>query len=208
MKKHVKTILAAFLVLVMGLTSVVSAETAATPAETLDAFLKELREKEIEEFSEEFPPDTAAGLDEITGLDEELTQDLFGKLQDFEYELSNEQIDGDTATVDVTIRTYDFGKTVSDIILDFMGDAFFMSFTNPSEEEIQEKILSIVRKKTGNMEKNYEATVTVEMKKDGDEWVMEELSEDSPLLDALVGGLISTLKDYEKLSDSFTNDNE
>ena len=213
MQNMIRKITAVFFILVVGLASAVSAETYASPAgstptEALDAFLRDLKESSYTEFTEGLPDDAADDLDDITGLDEELTQDILTKLQDFDYELSNEQIDGDTATVDATIHTYAFGDMLSDVILEFMGQAFLMSFTNPSEEEIQEIVLDIVRKKNAGLEKTYEATVSVEVERNGDGWAVKELSEDSPILDALLGGIMSTLKRYDELFDSFTAESE
>lgn len=119
------------------------------------------------------------------GFGEEATKALVDKVLEFEYELGEEKVDGDTATVETTITTYPFGDIFTDVMTEFMEEA--MSGGEMSDDDMTKLLDDLLMKKMDSAEKNYEKTITVTLKKDGKDWVVQESDE---LSNALTGGLL------------------
>lgn len=123
--------------------------------------------------------------------------DLVPKLREFDYELSNEQIDGDTATVDVKITTYAAGDAFSSFMSDYISQAFTLALSGASEDQITELASSIFSSKIKTMEKSYTDTVTLNLTKVDGSWKVDALDNYGEIADALVGGLITTAQSIE-----------
>ena len=130
-------------------------------------------------------PDEIIGELGEDGFGEEATQALIDKVLEFDYELGEENIDGDTATVETTITTYPFGEIFTSVVSDFINQAF--SNTDMTDEEMTALLDSLLMDAMDNAEKSYSKTITVELKKDGGAWVVQE-SDD--LSNALTGGML------------------
>lgn len=188
--------------------SAAATEDLSTPTGAMDAYLKQLRREGLEAIQSDVLAEDEGTLDDITSLDKELTETLVEKFSEFDYTISNETIDGETAAVDVTVTTYNFGKCLENVINETMAKLVLQAFSSPSEEEIQEMILEIVRDEISGLKKEYEKTVTVTLTKEGDVWTPEKLTGESPLLDALSGGLISTIEDYDYILSAVSDGGE
>lgn len=122
-------------------------------------------------------------------------------LMEFEYTLSNEVIDNDKATVDVTIKTYNFGNAFSSFFSNYLTQAFAMAFNNASEEDMDKLGADLLSKELNNLtEMNTEKTTTVHLSATEDGWIIDKLDEKDEFYDALTGGMVSTL---ETLNESF-----
>ena len=119
--------------------------------------------------------------------------DKFNKVaSDFDYEMGKETIDGDTATVEVTITSHDMAPVVADAMEEYLGEAFARAFDGASEEEMSDLFVQIFAKKLDpDAEKTHVATTTFNLSKVDGEWKLDKLSEDNA--DCLLGGLLSTM---------------
>lgn len=121
---------------------------------------------------------------------EEAMDLLLTRLQDFDYKLSREKIEGDKATVKVRITTYDFGDAMTDFLTDYMIESSTLSLQGGSSEEMK---TSAVRLFTETMEalkeKDYEEDTVLHMTKTDGSWKVDALSPDSEFLNVLSGGL-------------------
>jgi len=119
------------------------------------------------------------------GFGEEATQALIDKVLEFDYKLGEEKIDGDTATVEVTITTYPLGEIFSTVITELMSNMEELS--TMSEDELtawmDETLMGLLDK----AEKTYTSEVTVTLKKQDGNWVVQESDE---LSNALTGGML------------------
>lgn len=135
-------------------------------------------------------------------IDDELTP----KLREFDYEISNEQIDGDMATVDVKMTTYAAGEALTSFVSDYVSQAIALAFSGASEEEISELATSLFSSKMKTMEKNYTDTVTLNLTKVDGSWKVDALDVDSEMSDALMGGLISAASTMESAYGGLSSD--
>ncbi|MBQ6389607.1 MAG: hypothetical protein IJH90_08330 [Mogibacterium sp.] len=179
----------------------------AEPSATADIFFTALKTQDDETMATVYAGGkldllaTAAQMDNLdkviedTGLSAVYEEEMKPKLLDFDYELSNEQIDGDKATVDVKIRTYGMGEAFTETFNDFIAQAFIMmALTNATEEEIAAKAAEALTAKLTQLNtKNYEKTATLSMTKVEDQWIVDELKSDDAIVDVLTGGLVSAV---------------
>lgn len=136
----------------------------------------------------------------LSKMDKQLQENTVEKLQGFEYELSNEKIDGSSATVDVKIKTYDFGDAFTTFFQDYLSQGLSKAFGGASEEEMNELATDIFSTKLEEMKFDYEKTVTLKLIKEDNTWLVEEVKKNSDFLYALTGGLVTAA---EEMADSF-----
>ena len=198
MKKILCVILALTLVFTMsscGKDS--SGEETLSPIQTVDAFLQALKAKDTETLQEYYEGEIG-DLDLMKGEDDPALSGLIDimtdKLLDFDYTLSNEQIDKDKATVDVTIKTIDFGAIMKDLIQDILQDAFALGLASYDQEELEEKINEIMTEKfsqaVDKADKTSTITVPVKLVKKKGKWLIKDITDASDFMNALSGGLM------------------
>ena len=122
---------------------------------------------------------------------------LSKKILDFDFKVTNEKIDGDKATVDVEVKTYNFGKFLTDVMGDYVGTAFSMALSGGqgvTAEQFEAELVKVMDEKLGNLkDKSFTTTVPISLKKTADGWKVQEL--DDNFVNAVMGGLMSTLSD-------------
>ena len=172
-------------------------EEAMNPTMTVDAFLKALQARDIDAIRDIYAGD-AEDFDFTKDIDDplaaELVDKLVNKVLDFDYVLDNEQIDGDTASVDVHFKTYDVGSIISDLIdevisgtftqgLPFLGGGGFDS--SQFTDLIREKIDEVVQ----NAEKVSDFKVTVKLVRKNGVWLVKDMNNNDDFIQKLFGGL-------------------
>ena len=140
-------------------------------------------------------PDEIIGDMGSDGFGEEATEALVDKVLEFDYELGEESIDGDTATVEATITTYPFGEMFSNLLISFMGEA--LADPTMTEETMMDTLDQLLMDALDSAEKTYESTVTVTLVNDGEAWVVQESDE---LSNALTGGMLDFANSASSLS--------
>lgn len=148
---------------------------------------------------------TASSSVDSESINSVLDATLAQKLQDFDYEISNEQIDGDSATVDVKITTYNLGEAFSNFISDYLQQGISMYLSGSSEDEISQFAVSTLQEQLEGMEKSYSSTVTVPLEKVDGDWKVSEYDQNSELFDALSGGFVSSINDLSNSLSSLTD---
>ncbi len=115
-------------------------------------------------------------MNEDSGLTKVYEEQMMPKMLDFDYELSNEQIDGDKATVDVKITTYSIGDAFTAFFSDYMSQALILAFSDASEEELDSLATTILSGKLADLtEQKYEKTATLSLSMKDDKWVVDEI---------------------------------
>lgn len=120
-----------------------------------------------------------------TGFGEDATSALVDRVLDFDYELGEENIDGDTATVKTTITTYPFGEIFTEVFTELLSKA--LSGEELSTDDVTKLMDESLLSKLDTAKKTYTATVTIELVKEDGSWVVQESDEMS---NALTGGLL------------------
>lgn len=96
--------------------------------------------------------------------------------QDLEYEIKDEKIDGDNATVEVEIKVRDYSKVLSDsdIYKDTNADEF-----KDDDGNYSASLFSVYRlNKMKEVTEKTTYTLEINLTKQDDEWIMDELSEE------------------------------
>lgn len=124
-----------------------------------------------------------------------LYEEMYAKLFEFDYKVSNEKINDQKATVDVEITTYQLGQAFKDFVGDYMKEAFSLGMAGASDDAVEKKGVEILSNKLGSMKKDYSQTVTLRLTLQDDAWVVDELKKDSDFYNALTGGAVQVGKD-------------
>ena len=121
------------------------------------------------------------------GFGEEAMEQLIKKVLEFDYELGEEKIDGETATVETTITTYPFGQMFTNVVTNFITQAI-SSAGEMSDEDMAKLMDDLLIEELEKAEKTYKKTISIELALEDGNWVVQETEEMS---DALTGGMIS-----------------
>ena len=118
------------------------------------------------------------------------------KVQDFDYEVKDEKVDGKKATVKVEIKTYDFGaayKTTYDTVV---ADAKSGKIT--ASTDIKDYVYNLMFQNLNSVkDKSYKKTVTINCtKNDKGEWTTD-INSNVDFLDAMMGGMFTAIKSVQ-----------
>lgn len=228
MKKRILAVIAS--IMACALMSVVlvacGGGQASTPTDSVNKAMTALKARDFETLSKYYAGDVSAmqnpekaledadasafGLDaSAAGLTDEQKaeiEDLMKKVLDFDYSAANEAIDGDKATVDLTITTYDFGTMATDFFSDFMVQAVAAALSGQQYDEaaMTDQALKLLKEKADALtDKNKEFTVSVGLTKSEDgTWVVDDLTDNQEFYDAILGGAVSSITE---LTNSLNN---
>ena len=118
------------------------------------------------------------------------------KVQDFDYEVKDEKVDGKKATVKVEIKTYDFGaayKTTYDTVV---ADAKSGKIT--ATTDVKDYVYNLMFQNLNSVkDKSYKKTVTINCtKNDKGEWTTD-INSNVDSLDAMMGGMFTAIKSVQ-----------
>lgn len=215
MKKLI-TIMLSF-ALIFGLSA--CGEKVASPTEVTNAFLTAVKEQDKEKMAELYTGDefdfSDASLDGLLGDEtanedqdetsddsayDEMSQTLTEKILAFDYEVSNEVITDDKATVDVKITTYPLGEALTSFMAEYISQAFFLAFSEDSDEKIEALASTIMMKELNALtEKTFEKTVTVELIMKDDNWSLEGIEKNDEFVDAITGGIYDAVNNLNNI---------
>lgn len=180
-----------------------------SPTDTADSFLSAVKTQDQEMLnsvydSESFNILDSMGEDGIASNETESEDNVFAnemkdKMLDFDYTLSDEKIDGDKATVQVKITTYEFGKAMTNTISKYFEKALPLAFSGASDEELEKIMNDIFKAELDALtEKKYTGEATINLiQKDG-EWKVSEIDEEDELMNVLTGDLVKAIKDIDE----------
>lgn len=196
-----KKIIAVALVAVFCLGVLAGCSSAPSPTQVTQNFLDAVKASDSEEIQNSYSNGSfsfedmtsSEASEEGTQLNEETANALSSKLLEFDYELSNEQINGDTATVDVAITTYPLGDAFSSFFSDYLSQAFAAALSGASQDELSEIASGILLEKINAMEKTYSGTATISLTKVDDQWKVDQIDQNGDFMNVLTGGLVDTV---------------
>ncbi len=169
MKKFAVLLLALCLVLLTACGS-------ATPTDALKADLENAKAN----------PEEIMGDIGEDGFGDEATKALVDKVLEFEYELGEEIVEGETATVETTITTYPFGKIFNTVVSNFITQAF-ANADSMTEDQMTALMDKLLMEELDKAEKSYSETVKITLAQEDDQWVVQE---DDAMANALTGGML------------------
>ena len=181
------------------------------PEASADAFLQGIKQGDTEAIGkvyagEDFDLDGSfASIEALAGSVEggqEAMDTLLTKLQDFDYKITGSEIDGDKATVDVEITTYDFGGMMTDFLTDYLIESSTMTLKGESSEEMKKAAVKMFTEALDSLtEKDRKGEAALHLTKTGDTWKVDALAPDSDFLNVLSGGLSQSVLDLSEMID-------
>lgn len=117
-------------------------------------------------------------------------KELVEKIQDFDYEVKDEKVDGDAATVKVQITTYNFRTAYKEMYQQVVKDANSGKLT--SKTDLNDYIYKMMFKKMNALKKkDYKKTVSIQCTKNEDGDWETDVDTNSDLKDAMLGGIMT-----------------
>ena len=118
------------------------------------------------------------------------------KVQDFDYEVKDEKVDGKKATVKVEIKTYDFGaayKTTYDTVV---ADAKSGKIT--ATTDVKDYVYNLMFQNLNSVkDKSYKKTVTINCTKNDKGESTTDINGNVDFLDAMMGGMFTANKSVQ-----------
>ena len=197
MKKRI-ALLTAILLLVM----MFCACGAPSPTKTVDTFLTAIKDQNSETIASVYENGSFDLLENSNDgtngfiedeFSEELQNAIMEKVLSFDYELFDEKINGDTATVKVTMSTYNLGAAMDEFMEQYITQALQMAFSGASDEDIEELANTLFAEQIEKAEKYYSGTAVIDLTKDDDGWKVDGLDDTGEFMNILLGGLIDSL---------------
>ena len=133
-------------------------------------------------------------IDSLSDGQQDFIADVAKKLVSFDYTVNSTAVDNDTAKVNVTFKTYDFGSAYSDGMEGF-GEGFIKAVSDGSDEdgEMTKALIAKVKDEVeGLSSKTKSKTIDLNLTRVGGVWTLSELSRDQ--LDAMFGGIVSAFR--------------
>lgn len=117
-------------------------------------------------------------------------KELVEKIQDFDYEVKDEKVDGDAATVKVQITTYNFGTAYKEMYQQVVKDTNSGKLT--SKTDLNDYIYKMMFNKMNALtKKDYKKTVSIQCTKNEDGDWETDVDTNSDLKDAMLGGIMT-----------------
>lgn len=132
-----------------------------------------------------------------TEIQDKMTELFMG----FTYEIktTEEAKDGKSAIITVKMTTVDMATVFNSFMTDYIARAMQLAFSGGTEEQIQALASEVMLEKLNAATLNKDHIVEVKMNYNADEkkWYIEGGDTNKEFLDALTGGMISTLEQWQ-----------
>lgn len=163
---------------------------AVTPTKYVNNYLKEFRSN----LQSSFMPEDSG----LMQNHKELSDLLKELIEDFDYTVGKETVNGNSAEVEVTIQAYAMGEAFEETLTEYITEAMAAIVSGDTDKDLtnlmyeiwEEKILEYKAKG-----KTYSETLKLKMNKNGKEWVMQE-DTTIALINAVTGNLWILMQTY------------
>lgn len=196
MMKKIMAVMTA-LALVFALTACGGSDD--SPSGTVKAFLEGVKAQDTAAVTaayagDDYEPFTTEGMEESEA---EMMAPLVEKILDFDYDLGKEEINGEKATVEVTIKTYPIGDTLKAWMTDYISKAMEVyEEGKTSEEELEKLAADMLKEKIEAMtEKTNENTATLSLTQKDGKWLVDPVDDNEEFTNAMGGGVSEVLGD-------------
>ena len=207
MKRRIVSIVTALL-LCLGCVATFASCGTPSPTETANSFLEAVKTQDKDTLKSVY-----AGGDELdfsgtsllgsssdsSSLSNDVIKKFKKKLLDFDYEVTDENIKDNKATVKVKLTTYEFGEAMTNLYTEMLENIWtFSAMSDKQSDAFIEKLFSKQLDKL--KEKSYSSTVKLKLTKSDDGWKVDKIDSDGEFMNGLAGNLIDTINSFD---DSF-----
>lgn len=173
------------------------------PEATLITFLDAFKAKQIIDYPSLFDGEITAEMTDNPFGDSETPSEITDKMVElmlsYEYEVVETKIaeDGLTATVTLQFTTVNLGSIFTTFMMKYIAKAFEMMFSGATEAEMNQVGIDLFLEASKDAPKDKLSTVVVKMVLVDKKWLIHIDKDDVTLFDAMMGGLITTMKDFK-----------
>ena len=200
--KKIAIALATAMVLAMGCLLVGCSEE--SPSDVTKTYLDALKSKDSDAYAKVYADGATNPLDgktllnvdssKTTDTQKEVLGEMLDKVLDFDYTIGEEKVSDDKATVDVTVKTYQFGDAFTKAFKSYFSKAMASGMTDTTE--LSDLMMECFSDELDKLkDKSYEKTVTFNLTNTDDGWTIDELSDAQ--VNALMGGIEDSMKTLE-----------
>lgn len=208
MKKFVSILISA-LAMCLCLAALPACTQEPSPSEVTKSALDAMKAQDIETLAKYYNGDVndiQLQLDSITDEASEsagssaqtaLADSLMQKIYSYDYVIGEESVDGNTATVEVSLTTYDLGSTFKTAMGNYFSTVFGMAFAGASEEEMESALYEELQSEIDSLEeKDYTADIELALTKTDEGWKLDTLSEEAA--NAFTGGMLNSANELSE----------
>jgi len=200
-----KKIVLMLMIAVMMLGSLSGCASKVKPEATLITFLDAFKGKQIIDYPSLFDKDMDMDITSNPFGDSESPSEITDKMMEmmlsYEYEVLQTEIaeDGLSATVTVQFTTVNIGSIFTTFMLDYIAKVMEMAFSGATEAEMNQLAVTLFSEASKDAPKDKLSTVDVKMVLVDKKWLIHIDDEDTALFDAMMGGLITTMKNFQQV---------
>ncbi|KNF10071.1 lumazine-binding domain-containing protein [Gottschalkia purinilytica] len=197
--KKLSKILSALLVLILSVFTLSGCSDKEKPTATVKDFLETFKSKNYEKVYS-FVNDSESIKDKLNASNAEMpdkvSKVILDKIADVKYEVTEEKIEKNKASVKVKLEVNDIGHALTETITEYMQTALTMAFDENADEKAMEKLAEekMLDKLNGKLDK-VTKDVEIKLEKKNDKWVIEP-SDD--LINALTGNMKALAEAFEE----------
>lgn len=127
--------------------------------------------------------------EEASDAQSALESTMMQKMLDFDYTLGEETIEGDTATVGVSLTTYDMGTALGNALTNYISNAFAAAFSGAGQDELEDMFYQELQSELEALtDKSYTADFDVTLTKGESGWMLDAFSDEAT--NAFSGGMM------------------
>lgn len=197
-----KRVLSSVLVLLIIISGLGACSAKPKPETTLLTFLESYKAQETMDYSTLFDAEVPSTMSvnpfEDSTTPSEITNKMTELILSYEVEVLDSVIakDGQSAVVTVQFTTVNIGLVFTTYMMNYMAKAFELAFSGASEEQLNQVGIDLFLEAANGAVKDKVSKVDIEMVFVDKAWRIHLEEGDTALFDAMMGGLISTLKDF------------
>ena len=175
-----------------------------SPTKVADEFLKSIKNSDQDAIKKvykgkAFDPFAALKLfeddNESGSPDSYVSKDLLPKAKEFDYKISEEKIDGDKATVNLKITSYNIAGFMVNWITDYMQTASEQfADSTPDDSQMEQMLKESYENQKSTLKKDLKKDVKLNLVKDDGKWKVNTLKKHDELFNAINGGVIDLSK--------------
>lgn len=131
---------------------------------------------------------------------------MLPKAKEFDYKISEEKIDGDKATINVKITSYNIAGFMVNWITDYMQTASEQfADSTPDDSQMEQMLKESYENQKSTLKKDLKKDVKLNLVKDDGKWKVNTLKNNDELFNAINGGVIDLSKKIAEDLDNSEN---
>lgn len=150
-------------------------------------------------FDREITTDITGSPFEASDTPSEISDKMMEMMLSYEYEVVKTEVaeDGLSAVVTLKFTTVNIGTVFSTFMVKYIAKAFEMAFSGATQEEMNQLGIDLFLEASKDAPKDKVSTVDVKMVLVDKQWLIHIDEDDISLFDAMMGGLITTMRNFQ-----------